>query len=128
MKKLITTTVAILLLAVTLSAQKRKCGNEDANKKHNITKKLDLNEEQKTKANQISAQFKEKRKALEANDKMTVGDYKAKKEALKKEQKAAMENILTAEQKAKMQEMAKNRKAKVEGKKGKKKDKQEVSK
>lgn len=78
-------------------------------------KKLDLTEEQKAKFKSQNESFRQKMAELKKNDNITVKDWKAKQENLRKEHKANLESILTADQKSKIQKMKEEGKAKHEG-------------
>jgi Spy/CpxP family protein refolding chaperone len=73
-------------------------------------KKLNLTEDQKAKFKSQNEAFQKKMEELKKNDGITVKEWKAKAEALRKEHKANTDNILTAEQKGQLEKM------KVEGK------------
>jgi Spy/CpxP family protein refolding chaperone len=68
-------------------------------------KKLDLTEEQKAKFKSQNEAFKQKMEELKKNDGITVKEWKAKAEGLRKEHKANMDNILTTEQKGQLEKM-----------------------
>lgn len=72
--------------------------------------KLNLTEEQKAKFKSQNESFRKQMEELKKNDNITVKDWKAKAESLRKEHKSNTQNILTTEQKAQVEKM------KVEGK------------
>jgi periplasmic protein CpxP/Spy len=96
MKKLIVTVFALFTASLMLSAQE-KAKHKRAHKQHAIAQ-LNLTAEQKEKAKTYRKEFKEKMGVVEKNDQVTVKEYRAKKEALKREQKAKINGLLTAEQ------------------------------
>lgn len=73
-------------------------------------KKLDLTEDQKAKFKTQNENFRQQMAELKKNDNITVKEWKAKAEGLRKDHKTKIQGILTPDQKQKMEKM------KVEGK------------
>ena len=121
MKQLITATIAFLLITVAANAQKRKCGNETngnhkGNHKKEMAEKLQITDAQKTKIKTIKEQTKKDKTALEANNSMTLGDYKAKKATLEQNKATAIKNVYTPEQTKQLETLKADKKAKHEAK------------
>ncbi len=72
-------------------------------------KKLDLTEDQKAKFKSQNESFHQQMEELKKNDNITVKEWRAKAESLRKEHKARIEGLLTPDQKQKLEKM------KVEG-------------
>lgn len=70
--------------------------------------KLNLTDDQKQKVKEINEDYRKQFAELHSNNNMTLGDYKAKTEALKKEQKQKLQDILSPEQKSQLKEQRKN--------------------
>lgn len=68
-------------------------------------KDLELTDAQRDAFRKQRDAFKQRMDALKKEEDMTVRDWKARMENLRKEHRAAMENILTSEQKTKMEEL-----------------------
>jgi hypothetical protein len=97
MKQIVT--MAFLFFTLVASAQNRKCGNETkghkGKHKMRMGQKLNITDAQKEKMKQYNTQFKTDVKALKSNNKMTLGEFKAKKEALQQQRKENTKSILT---------------------------------
>jgi Spy/CpxP family protein refolding chaperone len=78
-------------------------------------KKLDLTEDQKVKFKTQNESFHQQMEELKKNDNITVKEWKAKAEALRKEHKAKIDGILTADQKQKLEKMKAEGKERQEG-------------
>lgn len=76
--------------------------------------KLNLTEEQKAKFKTQNESFRQKMAELKKNENITVKDWKAKAESLRKEHKASIDGILTSDQKAQIEKMKAEGKAKRE--------------
>lgn len=125
MKKLILSLAVISALTFSASAQENRSTEKSEMKDHkrgDEMKDLNLTTEQKTKLKASRADFKTKMDAIDANTSLSEEQKRTQKEALKKEQRAAMQTILTPEQKAKMAEA----KDKKEGREDKIKLKEEL--
>jgi len=119
MKRIILSVFALTMF-VAVKAQEiperksEKPGMMERKKHHGMhgmdMKQLNLTEDQKAKFKTRNEEFRKKMEELKKNDGITVKEWRAKAEALRKEHKAGMDGILTSEQKAKMEKM------KVEGK------------
>jgi Spy/CpxP family protein refolding chaperone len=118
MKKLLSLAIASILFINVTNAQterateakpktERKAKKQE---KMKLAKELNLSKEQMAQIKENQKVMQEKRKALKANDQITVAEMKEKQAALVKEQKENMNKILTAEQKAKMETLKKDRK------------------
>jgi hypothetical protein len=106
MKQIITAAIVFLLFTITASAQKRKCGTDNGGRKGHrkeMGQKLNLSETQKQQAKQYKANYQAQIKALNSNDKITLGEYNAKKAALQQQHKSEMQTLLTPEQKQQME-------------------------
>ncbi len=119
MKKIILSAL-VVSMALAVNAQKipeRKPGEHGMHKKMEMKRghrmdmsKLNLTEDQKAKFKSQKESFQKEMEALKKNDNITVKEWKTKMETLRKENKAKMESILTADQKAQIEKM------KIEGK------------
>jgi Spy/CpxP family protein refolding chaperone len=76
--------------------------------------KLNLTEDQKAKFKTQNESFRQQMEELKKNDNITVKDWKAKAENIRKEHKNNTQNILTSEQKAQMEKMKAEGKVKHE--------------
>lgn len=113
MKKLLIPICICLLVITTATAQQQKTGKPH-HKEHNrkeLVKKLNLTPTQQTQVKTINQNFKEKTKALKANDNMTLGEFKKQQQDLKQQRKAAFTATLTAQQKATLEQEKINKQA-----------------
>jgi len=101
-----TTTLARADSAGTVT-EKRK-GNEMDKKQ--MMRELDLSREQKVKFKELRQSMKEKKEAIENDDKLSGPEKEAKLKELRKEQAKNTMSILTPEQKVKMLKMRKDKK------------------
>lgn len=117
MKKIILVMLGtVLILGITqLQAQEkgnrkefRKNKMERGDKRNGFGKDLQLTDEQKAKAKAINEEYQAKMKALKSDDNITMGEYKKREAALKKERREKLEAILTPEQKEKVKEDKEN--------------------
>ncbi len=117
MKKIILAMLGtVLILGITqLQAQEngnrkefRKNKMERGDKHDGFGKDLQLTDEQKAKAKAINEEFRTKMKALKSDDNITMGEFKKRESALKKERIEKLEAILTPEQKEKVKEGKEN--------------------
>ena len=112
MKKIILSAV-VLTMAFAVQAQEipeRKSERSPMmeRKKHHPGmefQKLNLTEEQKTKFKSQNENFRKQMEELKKNDNITVKDWKAKAENLRKEHKASINGILIGDQKAQIEKM-----------------------
>jgi Spy/CpxP family protein refolding chaperone len=88
-------------------AEKRKGNGMD---KKQMMKDLDLSREQKIKFKELRQSMKEKKEAIESDDKLSGPEKEAKLKELRKEQAKNTMSILTPEQKVKMLKMRKDKK------------------
>lgn len=77
-------------------------------------KALNLTEDQKAKFKTQNESFRKQMEELKKNDNITVRDWKAKAETIRKARKESMQNILTSEQKSKLENMKQEGKVKHE--------------
>lgn len=73
--------------------------------------KLNLTEEQKEKFKAQHENFRKQLEELKKNENITVKEWKSRMEALRKDNKAKLDGILTAEQKAQIEKMKAEHKA-----------------
>ena len=116
MKNIITGMLA--LAAFVFSANAQEAGKEKFkdhgrhhHQKHWMAKDLNLSAEQKDQMKAIHEATKNQLMELSKNENITVKEFKTRKEAIHKEQKEKINNLLTAEQKA---QIAKNKEAQKE--------------
>ena len=116
MKKLFS---VIAIMAITISATAQVKRNQPDGqpgiheRKHKpgkmqhrkMMKELNFSEAQKSKLQANRESFKTKMQQLEKEENITVKEYKARKEALHKENRAAMQSVLTPEQRQQMANM-----------------------
>ena len=75
-----------------------------------MLKELDLSREQKIKLKELRQSMKEKKEAIENDDKLSGPEKETKLKELRKEQAKNTMSILTPEQKVKMLKMRKDKK------------------
>jgi len=110
MKKIILSAV-VLTMAFAVQAQEipERKGERPPmteRKKHHRGmefQKLNLTEEQKAKFKTQNESFRKQMEELKKNDNITVKDWKAKAENIRKEHKASIDGILTSDQKAQIE-------------------------
>ncbi len=112
MKRTLIVTGIALLMAAALPAsaqveRKMKHPHHGQVKQHHgeMMKQLNLTDGQKAQAKANKEAFKQKMQELNKNEGITVKEYRDRKEALRKEQKAQMQNLLTPDQKTKLQQL-----------------------
>ena len=117
MKKYLIALSALTIVTVSVNAQTQRSTDETTTAHHykkdgkrhghaNGMKELNLSDAQKQQAKSIRDEYKTQYTQLEANKaSISQEDYKAKKTALRSEQKSKFESILTADQKSKMADM-----------------------
>lgn len=76
-----------------------------------VMEKLNLTEEQKAKFKAQHENFRKQMDELKKNENITVKEWKSRMEALRKDNKAKLEGILTADQKAQIEKMKAEHKA-----------------
>jgi Spy/CpxP family protein refolding chaperone len=118
MKKLVVLTLALSTILFTANAQHKREQKMGGKKQHHaqLAKQLNLNDEQKKQAQANKVALKQKMKELNKNESITVKEQRDRKDALRKEQKAKMQALLTPEQKTKMAELKATKMAKKEEK------------
>lgn len=104
MKKIQISLAALLLTVSVAMAQPdvRKQPLRQHHQKEMAFKDLNLSEDQKAKMKAINDDFRSKMQALKSNENQTVKQQRDGREALVKQHKAQVENILTTEQKTKL--------------------------
>lgn len=116
MKKLLSIIVIIAIsLAATAQEKRQKMqdkggfqeGRHRPGKPHNrqMMKELNFSEAQKSTLRANRESFRAKMQQLEKEENITVKEYRSRKAALLKENRAAMQSVLTPEQQIKMAEM-----------------------
>lgn len=115
MKKLFFLAATIVFFAISSQAQESQNDSTRHTRKHlqmpdkGRLARLNLTDEQKQKTKEINEDYRKQFSELRSNNNMTLGDYKAKTEALKKEQKQKLQDILSPEQKEQLAGQRKNR-------------------
>jgi Spy/CpxP family protein refolding chaperone len=108
MKKVTAGVVLMMFLAFGASAQEKQHADHGKHKAKNhrehITKELNLTDEQKQQLKTIKENHRKQMTELKKNENLTVKEMRERKASLSKQNKAAVEGILTAEQKSKLQE------------------------
>ncbi len=126
MKKIFIVT-ALLLTAGVLQAQTTKEETKATQHKNIYARTpfadINLSDEQKAKIKELNADYHKQFSELRKNNNMTVGDYRAKTEALKKEQHEKIQSLLTPEQKTQMAAQRKNGQQKMKEAQAKRFDK-----
>ncbi|RYF90149.1 MAG: hypothetical protein EOO03_04325, partial [Chitinophagaceae bacterium] len=109
MKKILTLTLALAVAGFSVSAQQsremkshRKGAGMHHGQQKDMLKDLNLTDAQKAQMKANREANKAKMDALAKQDDITVKEMRARKMALMQEQKAQMEQLLTADQKAKI--------------------------
>lgn len=114
MKQFIFLAATIVCLATNSQAQDTQSNTTGQPRKHmqapdrKKLAKLNLTDDQKQKVKEINEDYRKQFAELHSNNNMTLGDYKAKTEALKKEQKQKLQDILSPEQKTQLAGERKN--------------------
>ena len=118
MKKLVVLTLALSTILISANAQHKREQKMGGKKQHHaqLAKQLNLSDEQKKQAQANKVALKQKMKELNKNESITVKEQRDRKDALRKEQKAKMQALLTPEQKTKMAELKATKMAKKEEK------------
>jgi Spy/CpxP family protein refolding chaperone len=118
MKKLVVLTLALSTILFTANAQHKREQKMGGKKQHHaqLAKQLNLSDEQKKQAQANKVALKQKMKELNKNESITVKEQRDRKDALRKEQKAKMQALLTPEQKTKIAELKATKMAKKEEK------------
>ncbi len=132
MKKLLALSFAAVILSSAAFAQKERTvenkprmeRHEGRHGKDKMMKELNLTKEQRTQLKAQHQDMKAKRKALKAQDNITVKEMREKQAALKAEQKGKMDAILTADQRTKMAELKKQTRAETRERNMKRKHKE----
>ncbi|MCW3090755.1 MAG: hypothetical protein JWP81_1824 [Ferruginibacter sp.] len=116
MKKIVIALFALAAFTVTANAQETRKMNPHRQMHGNamMMKELNLSAAQREQLEAARETTKMQLAELNKNENITVKEYKAKKAAILKTQKEAMEQVLTAEQKKQLAEARKNFKAKHE--------------
>ena len=119
MKRVVITLLAVSLISASALAQEKReikhPGPGHRMHQHGMmAKQLNFSEAQKNQAKAYHEEFKQKMQDLNKNENMTLKDFRDRKYALRKEQKAKMDGLLTAEQKTKLAQLKAEHKAKKE--------------
>jgi Spy/CpxP family protein refolding chaperone len=114
MKRLLIAVLALGIVATTSAQHKRE--RKQGHHRQQMAQQLNLSEAQRTQAKALAAQYKTRMQELNKNEGITVKEYRDKKEALRKEQKAGMQALLTPEQRAQVAKAKADRKAQHEAK------------
>ncbi|MEO7532026.1 MAG: hypothetical protein ABIS69_11460, partial [Sediminibacterium sp.] len=105
MKKIFIAATALFLLG-SLQAQTKQQTDKAGHHKNIHARKqfanINLSDEQKKKAKDLNKGYQKQFAELRKNSSMSVGDYRTKTAALKKEQHEKMQSLLTSEQKTQM--------------------------
>ena len=115
MKKVLVTLLAVAIVSASALAQEKREIKRHDHQKHQrgmMAKQLNFSEAQKTQAKAYHEAFKQKMQELNKNESITVKEFRDRKAAMLKEQKAKMDGLLTAEQKTKMAQLKTEQKAK----------------
>lgn len=112
MKKLI---LSAVVLSMAIAAQAQEIPERKSEKPHMMERKkhhhgmamqkLNLTEDQKAKFKSQNESFRKQMEELKKNENITVKEWKAKAETIRKEHKASVAGILTSEQKAQLEKM-----------------------
>src|SRR6478609_3020675 len=106
MKKLLIAATAILITAASLQAQTQKQDSKQFHRKgmhaKNGMQHINLSDEQKKQVKDLNAGYEKQFSELRNNNSITMGEYKSKTAALKKEQHEKMQALLTPEQKTQL--------------------------
>lgn len=107
MKKVLASIAAIALFSFAAHAQENRHMKQKHQHGHHgmLPKELNLSETQQKQAKGIHEEFRKKMQDLDKQESLTVKEFRDRKFALRKEQKAKMDGILTPEQKNKMAQM-----------------------
>ena len=135
MKKLVTAILSLMIVSITASAQtapsgvrqhptverKREAIRHHRHRKmrrmrrhHRMAQQLNLSDPQKKQAKLYREEYKKQLTELNKNENITVKEQRDRKLALRKEEKAKMQSLLTPEQKNKMAQLKAEGKAKAE--------------
>ena len=115
MKKVLITLLGVAFISASALAQEKREMKRHGHQKHQrgmMAKQLNFSEAQKKQAKAYHAAFKQKMQELNKNERITVKEFRDRKAAMRKEQKAKMDGLLTAEQKTKMTQLKTEQKAK----------------
>ncbi|MEO8172387.1 MAG: hypothetical protein ABI581_04865 [Sediminibacterium sp.] len=117
MKKFFIAATALFMIAGSLQAQTKKEGIKGNHHRNIHAGKqfggINLSDEQKKKTKELNEGYQKQFAELRKNTSMTVGDYRTKTAALKKEQHEKMQALLTPEQKTQIATQKKNRDQKM---------------
>jgi len=119
MKKLLVSLLAITVISFSAIAQEKRAMKHHDEKMlkggkkgpDKMMKELNLSDAQKSQVKAIREDHRKQMQALKQNDKMTVKELKDRKEAIRKDEKAKIDGLLTSEQKAKMADLKVQREA-----------------
>ena len=116
MKKIMIGAVVLMLAAGTVQAQ----DNRQIHKKHHrhqdgkMFEKLNFTQDQKSQMKSINDDFRKHMLELRKNEDITVKEWKARNETLRKNHREQVQNLLTNDQKAQLAKIKQERKTKHE--------------
>ena len=116
MKKIMIGAVVLMLAAGTVQAQ----DNRQIPKKHHrnqdgkMFEKLNFTQDQKSQMKSINDDFRKHMQELRKNEDITVKEWKARNETLRKNHREQVQNLLTNDQKAQLAKIKQERKTKHE--------------
>ena len=117
MKKILTSVLALMLVAGAVQAQDKQEGGKRHHRggREMVAKQLNLTEDQKTKFKSINEAERKEMQAIKSTGSLTQDQAKAQRKQLHEKYKAQRESILTADQKAKLATLKKEGKQKGMG-------------
>ena len=104
MKKIMLIGLVAMLGVVSVQAQDAPHHRRSMNKHHRSMAQLNLTQEQKEQMKTIHEDSRKQMQELGKNEDITVKEWKARQESIRKSEREQIQNILTPEQKAKMAE------------------------
>ncbi len=117
MKKLLFSLLALVTLSIAANAQEKRempGKHQFKQKKAAIAHQLNFTQDQKKQAKLYKENYRKQLQELNKNESITVKEFRDKKYALAKEQKAKMQSLLSHEQKSKLEQLKTEHKARAE--------------
>lgn len=120
MKRFIVSIGVVALFATAAQAQEipdRKHGREDMMIRHHRSEgleQLNLSEEQKEKVKSLREETRKQMEEMKKDDNMTVKDWRAKREAIRKDHREKIQSLLTTDQKAQLEKSRADRRIQTE--------------
>ena len=130
MKKIVTALLSLIIISISAHAQTAPSGAQQnikrevirhhhhrrmrRHRRHRMAEQLNLSTQQKLQAKVYRETYKKQLAELNKNENITVKEQRDRKLALRKEESAKMQSLLTPEQKDKMAQLKAARKAKAE--------------